>query len=107
MSKAKPEVTFLRPLGDHVLVTRSDPQTATPGGILIPDTAQAKTNRGTVVAVGPGKESEGMADGGPQSITEVSVGDVVVFGSYAGNEIEHNDTKYLIMSITDILAVVK
>ncbi len=86
----------MRPINDRVLVKPAEAETTTKGGIIIPDTAKEKPQRGTVVAVGPGKEDVPMA---------VKVNDVVLYGKYAGQEVSHNDVDYLIMKQDDILLV--
>ena len=86
-----------RPLHDRVLVRRIEAEAKTAGGIIIPDTAKEKPQRGTVVAAGPGKKDEP---------TTVAVGDVVLYGKYAGTEINIEGTDYLIMRESDILAII-
>ena len=87
----------LKPLADRVLVEPAAAETTTSSGIIIPDTAKDKPHRGTIVAVGPG-----TAD---QPIT-VKVGDVVLYGKYAGTELNHDGTDYLIMKESDIFAII-
>jgi len=86
-----------RPLHDRVVVQRTESEQKTAGGIIIPDTAQEKPQRGTVVAVGPGKKDEPMT---------VSVGDVVLYGKYSGTEFKYESGDYLIMREADIMAIV-
>lgn len=86
----------IKPLGDRVLVKAADAETTTAGGIIIPDTAKEKPQKGTVVAVGPGKKDEP---------TTVKAGDVVLYGKYAGTELQHNGQEYLIMRESDIYAI--
>ena len=86
----------MRPINDRVLVKPAEAETTTKGGIIIPDTAKEKPQRGTVVAVGPGKDDVTMA---------VKVDDVVLYGKYAGQEVSHNEEDYLIMKQDDILLV--
>ncbi|MGK5594366.1 MAG: co-chaperone GroES [Parachlamydiaceae bacterium] len=90
----------IRPLGNRVLVQRSKAQTSK-GGILLPDTAQEKPKEGVVIAVGPGKADE---EGKLQPLN-LSVGDRVLFSSYAGTEVKDEENEYLIMSEDDILGV--
>jgi chaperonin GroES len=92
----------IKPLGNRVLVKRSEAKTSK-GGILLPDTAQEKPKQGEVVAVGPGKMDE---DGSLQAMN-VRVGDKVLFSAYAGSEVKMEDTEsdYLIMTEDDILGV--
>ena len=92
----------VKPLGNRVLVKRSQVKT-TKGGILLPDTAKEKPKQGEVVAVGPGK----LDDDGKFQPMNVSVGDSVLFSNYAGTEVksDEQDVEYLIMSEEDILGV--
>ncbi len=87
----------IKPLADRVLVEPSPAETTTASGIIIPDTAQEKPQRGTVVAVGNGKKDEPMT---------VSVGDTVLYGKYSGTELKLDGKDYLIMREADILAIV-
>jgi len=87
----------IRPLGDRVVVEPAKAEEKTASGIIIPDTAKEKPNQGTVVAV---------SDGDKDTIMTVKVGDTILYGKYAGTEIEVGGSNYLIMSETDILAVV-
>ena len=87
---------MIRPLADRVLVEPKEAETKTAGGIYIPDTAKEKPQQGTVIAAGPGKKDEPM---------EVSVGETVLYGKYAGTEVTVDDKKYLIVKQSDILAV--
>ncbi len=86
----------IKPLADRVLVVPAPAEEKTIGGIIIPDTAKEKPLKGEVVAVGNGTKDEEMI---------VKVGDIVLYGKYAGTELELNGTKYLIMRQSDILAV--
>jgi chaperonin GroES len=92
----------IKPLGNRVLVKRSKLNLSR-GGILLPETAQEKPRQGEVVAVGPGK----MDDKGNVKAMELSVGDVVLFSSYAGTEVKTEDDQgdFLIMSEEDIFGV--
>ena len=87
----------IKPLADRVLVEPAPAEEKTAGGIIIPDTAKEKPQKGTVVAVGPGKKDEPMT---------VKVGDNVLYGKYAGTEITIDGTNYLIMRESDIVAIV-
>ena len=87
----------IKPLADRVLIEPAAAEGKTASGIIIPDTAKEKPQRGTVVAVGPGKKDEP---------TTVAVGDTVLYGKYSGTEISIDGTDYLIMREADILAVV-
>ena len=91
----------IRPLGDHVLVTRSSEETKSAGGIIIPDTAQEKPQEGKVVAVGNGKRLE---DGKIQPV-DLKQGDRVLFGKYAGTEVSVDGEEHLLLREDDILGV--
>ena len=88
----------VKPLADRVLVEPAEAEEKTVGGIIIPDTAKEKPQKGTVVAVGNGKKDEPMT---------VKVGDTVLYGKYAGTEIEVDGAKLLMMRQNDILAIVE
>jgi chaperonin GroES len=97
---AKSNVTkgvSVQPLADRVLVQAAPAETKTSGGIIIPDTAKEKPMRGKVVAVGNGKPDEPMT---------VKVGDTVLYGKYAGTEINVDGNEYLIMRESDIYAII-
>lgn len=87
----------IKPLADRVLVEPLEAETTTASGIIIPDTAKEKPQRGKVIAVGAGKPDEPMT---------VSVGDTVLYGKYAGTEISVEGNDYLIMKESDILAII-
>ena len=87
----------IKPLADRVLVEPAPAEEKTAAGIIIPDTAKEKPQKGTVVAVGPGKKDEPMT---------VKVGDEVLYGKYAGTEITIDGKNYLIMRESDIVAIV-
>lgn len=91
----------IRPLGDRVIVRRVEEETRTASGIYIPDSAAEKPSEGEVLAVGKGR----ITDNGDLIPMNVSVGDKVVFGKYAGNEVKVGDETYLIMKEDDILGV--
>ena len=93
----------LMPLGDRVLVKRSEAEERTAGGIVLPDTAKEKPKQGEVMAVGSGR----MLDNGERVALAVKKGDTVLFTSYAGNEVTIDGQEYLLMREEDILAVVK
>ena len=94
----------VRPLHDRILVTRIDEKKEEKkGNIIIPDSAKEKPQEGEVVAVGNGKILE---DGGKQDL-EVKAGDRILFGKYAGTEVQIEDQDYLIMREDDILAIIK
>jgi chaperonin GroES len=92
----------IRPLGDKVLVQRIEAENKTAGGIVLPDTAKEKPQKGKVISVGEGKT---LDDGSKQQM-QVKKGDVVLFTSYAGTEVKIDGKEYLIMSESDIMAVI-
>lgn len=87
----------IKPLADRVVIKPADVEEKTAGGIIIPDTAKEKPQRGTVVAVGSGKKDEPLT---------VKVGDIVLYGKYAGSEISIEGNDYLIMRESDIVAII-
>ena len=87
----------IRPLADRVVIEPAAAEEKTASGLYIPDTAKEKPQRGTVVAVGPGKKDEP---------TTVKVGESVLYGKYAGTEINLEGNDYLIMRESDLLAIV-
>jgi chaperonin GroES len=91
----------LTPLHDRVIVKPADAEETTKGGLIIPDTAKEKPQRGEIVAIGNGKVAE---DGKVTPLT-VKVGDSVLYGKYSGTEISVDGTDYLIMRESDIFAV--
>ena len=93
----------LKPLGDRVLVKRSEEADAkSAGGIIIPDTAKEKPSRGAVVEVGPGAKLED----GTRGKMDVKKGDQVLFGKYSGTDVKLDGEDYLIMSESDILGII-
>ena len=93
----------IKPLNDRVLVSREDQEQKSSGGIIIPDTAKEKPQRGKVVAVGPGK----MGDDGKRIPMEVKRGDRVLFAKYAGTEIKLDGVEHVFMREDDILSIVE
>ena len=93
----------IRPLNDRVLVIREDEEQKSAGGIIIPDTAKEKPQRGKIVAVGPGK----MGDDGKRITMEVKKGDRVLFTKYAGMEIKLDGVEHVFMREDDILSVIE
>lgn len=87
----------ITPLHDRVLVQAAEAETKSAGGIIIPDSATEKPQRGQVIAVGSGKPDEPMT---------VKVGNTVLYGKYAGTELNIDGTEYLIMRESDILAII-
>ncbi len=87
----------IKPLGDRVLVEAAAVEAKTAGGIIIPDTAKEKPQKGTIIAVGKGKKDEPMT---------VKPGDTVLYGKYSGTEINIEGDEYLIMRESDIYAII-
>ncbi len=102
MAKEKTSHLKIRPLDDRVVVEPLEAEEMTAGGILLPDTAKQKPQRGRVLAVGPGKTN----DDGKRFTLSLAVGDEVLYGRYAGNEVEVNGKDIKIMRESDILAKV-
>ena len=92
----------IRPLDDRVVVEPIAAEETTAGGIVLPDTAKEKPQRGTVVAVGPGK----LLDNGKRGELSVAVGDEVIYGKYGGSDIEVDGDEVKILRESDILAKV-
>ena len=90
----------IKPLGDRVLIQALDAKEVSKSGIIIPDTAQERPSEGKVVAVGPGR----FSDDGDRIKLEVGKGDTVLYGKYSGTEVTVDDTEYLILRESDILA---
>lgn len=93
----------IQPLADKVLVERLEAQNKTAGGIVLPDTAKEKPQRGKVVSVGEGR----LLDDGTRQKVQVKKGDEIIFTSYAGTEVKIAGKEYLIMNESDIMAVVE
>ncbi len=93
----------IKPLGDRIVIKRLEAEATTKGGIVLPDTAKEKPKQGEVVAVGEGK----VLESGETQPMQVEVGDRVIFGSYAGTDVTVGDDDYLILSESDVLAVVE
>jgi chaperonin GroES len=94
--------TKLRPLDDRVVVKPVEAEERTAGGIVLPDTAKEKPQRGKVLSVGPGK----LLDSGERGNLSVSIGDEVIYGKYSGTDIELEGDEVKILRETDILAKV-
>ena len=86
------------PLADRVIIQQAEAETTTASGIIIPDTAQEKPQKGTVIAVGKGTKDNPMT---------VKIGDKILYGKYAGTELKYNGSDYMIMKESDILAIIK
>ncbi|WP_018111012.1 co-chaperone GroES [Thermus igniterrae] len=93
--------TVIKPLGDRVVVKRIEEEPKTKGGIVLPDTAKEKPQKGKVIAVGSGR----VLENGQKVPLEVKEGDIVVFAKYGGTEIEIDGEEYVILSERDLLAV--
>ena len=99
----KKSKTALQPLGDKVVVEREESEGRTAGGIVLPDSAKDKPSRGTIISVGTGK----LLDDGTRGEMQVKKGDRVLFTSYAPETITIDDEEFLLMSESDILAVIE
>jgi chaperonin GroES len=87
----------IKPLADRVIIEPAAAEEKTASGIIIPDTAKEKPQKGTVLAAGPGKKDEPMT---------LKAGDVVLYGKYSGTEINIDGVNYLIMRESDVLAII-
>ena len=92
---------MIKPLGERVVIEVAESDVKTASGIVLPDTAKEKPQKGTVVAVGSGK----LLDNGEHAAMEVKPGDSVVFSKYSGTEVKVGDKEYLVVRESDILAV--
>jgi len=92
-----------RPLGDRVVVRRVKEDQKTPGGIIIPDTAQEKPQEGEVISAGPGA----LDDAGKRVAPEVKAGDFVLFGKWSGTEVKIDGEELLIMKESDIMGILE
>ena len=95
--------TVIKPLGDRVVVKRIEEEPKTKGGIVLPDTAKEKPQKGKVIAVGTGR----VLENGQRVPLEVKEGDIVGFAKYGGTEIEIDGEEYVILSERDLLAVLQ
>jgi chaperonin GroES len=93
----------LKPLGDRLIVEPIEQEDTTASGIILPETAKEKPQRGKVLAAGPGRRD----DDGKRIEMDVQEGDTVLYAKYAGTEVKLDDTKYLILKETDVLAIVE
>lgn len=100
--KGKPNIK-LQPLGDRLVLQRDESLSTTAGGIVLPEAAKDKPARGTVLSVGNGR----LLDDGSRSEMQVTVGDKVIFSSYAGETFKVDDEELLLMREEDILAVIE
>jgi chaperonin GroES len=92
----------VKPLEDRVLVKQCEAEEVTSGGIVLPDTAQEKPQRGKVMAVGPGK----LLDSGNRGQMSLKKGDEVFYGKYAGTEIKIDDEEFVIIRESDVMAII-
>ncbi len=93
----------VKPLDDRVVVKPVEAEEVTAGGIVLPDTAREKPQKGTVVAVGPGK----LLDSGKRHAPAVKKGDVVLYGKYSGSDFKLDGDEYKILHETDLLGIVE
>ncbi len=103
MATATKTKVSIQPLDDRVVIEPCEAEETTSGGIVLPDSAQVKPQRGTVRAVGPGK----LLDSGERGELSVKVGDEVFYGKYAGTEVDYGDDDLVMLKETDILAIVE
>ena len=95
--------TNFRPLGDKIVLKRTEAEAVTKSGIVLPETAKEKPKRGKVLAIGEGK----LLDNGQRAKFQVKKGDEVIFASYAGTEVKVNGEELLILSEDEVLAVIE
>ena len=94
-------MSTVRPLEDRILIKPTEPETKTSSGLFLPETAKERPMQGTVVSVGPGL----LLDNGERAPVNVKKGDTVVYGKYAGTEIEIKNNKHVIMRESELLGV--
>lgn len=94
---------MIRPLEDRIVIKPVDPETKTASGIYLPESAKEKPMQGKVVAIGPGK----LLDNGERITPSVKKGDTVVYGKYAGTEIEIKNVKHMIVRESELLGVIE
>ncbi|MGI6484790.1 MAG: co-chaperone GroES [Tepidanaerobacteraceae bacterium] len=92
----------IKPLGDRIVIKVLEKEEKTKGGIVLPDTAKEKPQKGEVVAVGSGEIIDGK-----KVPLEVNVGDKIIFSKYAGTEVKMDDEEYLILRQSDVLAIIQ
>ena len=93
----------IKPLDDRIVVLPAEAEEKTAGGIVLPDSAKEKPQRGTVKAAGPGK----LLDSGERGTMSIKVGDEVFYGKYSGTNIEISNVEYVILKENDVLAVIE
>ncbi len=91
----------VRPLEDRILIKPTEPETKTASGLFLPESAKERPMQGTVIATGPGL----LLDNGERAVVNVKKGDLVVYGRYAGTEIEIKNAKHVIMRESELLGV--
>ena len=91
----------LQPLHDRIIVEPAEAETTSAGGIILPDSAKEKPQRGKVLAVGPGK----VLDSGERATIDVAIGDTVLYGKYSGTEVSTGGVDYVILRADDVLCV--
>ena len=96
-------VHMLKPLGDHIIVKASSKEEKTKSGIFLPDTSKEKPEQGEIIAVGPGK----ILENGLRALMSVKVGDKVLFTKYSPNEINIDGNEYLVLTESDVLAIIE
>ncbi len=101
MATATAKKLKIRPLDDRLVVAQCSAEEMTAGGIVLPDSAQEKPQRGKVISVGPGK----VLDNGERGAMDVSVGDEVFYGKYSGTTVEVNGEELVILRESDVLAI--
>lgn len=94
---------LLKPLGDKIVVQRMEADSKTAGGIVLPDSAKEKPQRGMVKAIGAGR----LLDNGKRAEMQVAVGNQVIFTAYAGSEVRVNEDEFMVMSESDVLAILE
>jgi len=92
----------IRPLGDRVVIKPANKEEVSAAGVILPDTAKEKPQKGTIIAAGPGR----VLDNGTRQALEVSEGQTVLYAKYAGTEVKIEGEEYLILSEKDVLAIV-
>jgi len=94
---------MIKPISDRLVVKVTEAEGKTPSGIVLPDTAQEKPQRGKVVAVGPGR----MLENGELAKPEVKKGDTIIFSKYGGTEVTVDRKEYVVLRESDVLAIIK
>src|SRR3954466_8574808 len=98
--KARAITQTIKPLDDRIVVTRTEPEQTTSGGIILPENAKEKPQQGKVLAVGPGK----LLDNGGRAKPDVAAGDTILFGKFSGTELTVDGQEIIILKESDILA---